>query len=52
MNNRSNSLNVDPSSLLPTGGTRTDRLLGTGNANCGLTLVYDVTAVQRQVEVG
>lgn len=52
LNNRSNSLTITPSSLLPTGGTRTDRALGVGNANCGLTLYYDVTARQRQVTTG
>lgn len=52
MDNRSNSLNVTPSSLLPAGGTKTDRALGVGTSNCGLTLYWDVTAVQRQVEVG
>jgi hypothetical protein len=52
MNNRSNSLTITPSSLLPTGGTRTDRALGVGNANCGLTLYHDVTVRQRQVTTG
>lgn len=52
MNNRSNSLEIVPSSLLPTGGTKTDRGLGVGKSTCGLTLYFDVTARQRQVEVG
>jgi hypothetical protein len=52
MNNRSESLTITPSSLLPTGGTRTDRALGVGNARCGLTLYHDVTARQRQVTTG
>lgn len=52
MNNKRNSLRLNPSSLLPSGGTRSDRALGVGDADCGLTLYYDVTVVQRQVEVG
>lgn len=52
MNNRSNTLNLTPSSLRPAGGTSADRALGVGKATCGLTLYYDVTIVQRQVEVG
>lgn len=52
MNNRSNDLTLTPSSLRPTGGTSTDRALGVGKSTCGLTLYYDVTIVQRQVEVG
>ncbi|MCG6990228.1 MAG: hypothetical protein LJF06_18965 [Gemmatimonadetes bacterium] len=49
MNNRSNTLSLDPSSLLPTGGTKTGRALGVGKSTCGLTLYYDVTVRQRQV---
>jgi len=52
MNNLTDSQTITPSSLLPTGGTRTDRALGVGNALCGLTLYYDVTARQRQVTTG
>jgi hypothetical protein len=52
LNNRSNSLTITPSSLLPNGGTRTDRALGVGNATCGLTLYHDVTARVRQVTTG
>jgi hypothetical protein len=52
LNNRSNSLTITPSSLLPTGGTRTDRALGVGNAQCGLTLYHDVTVRQRQITTG
>jgi len=51
MNNRSGNLSLDPSSLLPTGGTKTGRALGVGKSTCGLTLYYDVTARQRQVQV-
>ena len=51
MNNRADQLSVNPSSLLPTGGTRTDRALGIGNQDCGLTLYYDITAIQRSVTV-
>lgn len=49
MNGRSNSLTLTPSTLRPTGGTSTDRALGVGNSDCGLTLYYDVAIVQRQV---
>ena len=52
MNDRSNSIQIVPSSLLPSGGTKTDRALGVGKSTCGLTLYYDVSAVQRQVQVG
>lgn len=51
MNNRSNNAQLNPSSLLPTGGTNKDLALGVGTDKCGLTLYYDVTARQRQVEV-
>ena len=51
MNNLSNTLQLDPSSLLPSGGTRTDRALGVGKSTCGLTLYYDITVRQRQVQV-
>ncbi len=51
MNDRDDQVTVNPSSLLPTGGTRTDRALGVGNADCGLTLYYDITAIQRSVTV-
>lgn len=49
MDNRSNTLSLDPSSLLPTGGTKTGRALGVGKSTCGLTLYYDITVRQRQV---
>jgi hypothetical protein len=52
LDDRSESLTVTPSALLPTGGTRTDRALGVGNARCGLTLYFDVVVRQRQVTVG
>jgi len=51
MNNLSNTLQLDPSSLAPSGGTRTGRALGVGNSTCGLTLYYDITVRQRQVQV-
>jgi hypothetical protein len=49
MNNKSNTLQLTASSLLPTGGTKTDRALGVGNGDCGLTLYYDISAIQRTV---
>jgi hypothetical protein len=49
MNDRSNILTLTPSTLRPTGGTSTDRALGVGHSDCGLTLYYDVAIVQRQV---
>jgi hypothetical protein len=49
LNNRSNTVSLVPSSLLPTGGTKTGRALGVGKSTCGLTLYYDVTVRQRQV---
>ncbi len=52
MNNKSKSTTITPSSLLPSGGTKSDRGLGVGDSKCGLTLYYDVTATQRQVSVG
>lgn len=51
MNNRTEALTITPSALLPNGGTRTDRALGVGTSNCGLTLYHDVTVRQRQVTV-
>jgi hypothetical protein len=51
MNHRRASLDVVPSSLLPTGGSRTDRALGVGTGNCGLTLYFDVNVRTRLVNV-
>lgn len=52
MDDRQNTLNLDPSSLRATGGSSTGRALGVGNENCGLTLYYDIDVVHREVTVG
>ncbi len=51
LNNMHASLNVVPSSLLPSGGTRIDRALGVGKTTCGLTVIFDVTVRTRVVSV-
>jgi hypothetical protein len=51
MNNRTASLTIVPSTLLPSGGTRVDRALDVGTENCGLTLYHDVTVRTRVVNV-
>lgn len=52
LNNRSSSVTITPSALLPSGGTRIDRAVGVGDARCGLTLYHDVTVRLRTVTTG
>jgi hypothetical protein len=52
MNNRSDGVELVPSTLRPAGGSMVNETLDVGNTKCGLSLVYDLNVVQRQVQVG